>query len=177
VIYPGLIYVPVTLDGHTIIALLDTTADRTFLNPRLAEKMFGLKADALEPGNVKSGGALITAGMNRFSSLTFGGLTLNNLQIAVPLDIDTQNTRESHAQKITRNTYHLSEILPPMVIGMDVLKQSHLYISFQNKKVYVSAAGEGQVLKQKMPTAPSWFNVWRDRYDPMFQYLHPFVVL
>jgi beta-lactamase regulating signal transducer with metallopeptidase domain len=175
--HPGVIYVPVTLNGHTIMALLDTGADRTFLNPRVAEKLFGLKAGALEEGTIKDGGALIKAGMHTFSSLTFGGLTLNNPQIAIPLDVETQNTHDSHAAKIIRNQYHLSEILPPMIIGMDVLKQSHLYISFQNERVYVSAAGDGQALKQQAPAKPSWFNVWRDRSDPMFQYLHPFVAL
>ncbi len=86
VTYGGLVYVPVTLNGHTIIALLDTSADRTFLNPQVASKLFGLKADALDAGNVTAGGALIKAGMHSFSSLTFGGLTIANPRIAIPFD-------------------------------------------------------------------------------------------
>jgi beta-lactamase regulating signal transducer with metallopeptidase domain len=174
---PGIVWVRVTLDGHMISALLDTGADRTFLNPQVAEKLFGLKADALEGGNVKDGGALIKAGMHTFSSLTFGGLTVNNPQIAIPFDVETQNTHEFRGPTVIRDRYHLSDILPPIILGMDVLRQTHLYISFRNNRVYVSPAGDGQALKQQAPTKPIWFNVWRDSYDPMFHYLHPFVTL
>jgi beta-lactamase regulating signal transducer with metallopeptidase domain len=174
VTYSGVLYVPVTLDGHTIIALLDTSANRTFLNPQVAERLFGLKADSLEAGNVTDGGALIKAGMHTFSSLSFGGLTFNSPQIAVPFDVATEDTKEFHASRVIRDRYHLSDYLPPMIIGMDVLKQSHLYISFQDKRVYVSAAGDGQALKQPTPTSISWFNVWRYGYDAYLPYIHKF---
>jgi hypothetical protein len=174
--YSGVIWVPVTLDGHTLIALLDTSANRTFLNPLVAERLFGLKADSLEAGTVTDGGALIKAGMHAFSSLTFGGLTINNPQIAIPFDVLTQDTQDSHISRVIRNTYHLSEIQPPIVIGMDVLKQSHLYISFRNQRIYVSAAGDGQALKPA-PIESSWFNVWRYGYDTYLPYIHKLVGL
>lgn len=100
--FAGLVYVPVTLDGHTIIALVDTSADRTYLNPQVASKYFGLSADSLEPGNVTDGGALIKAGLHKFGRLTFGGLDANNPQIAIPFDVDTQSTHEFHAVKVAR---------------------------------------------------------------------------
>jgi hypothetical protein len=56
-----------------------------------------------------------------------------------------------------------------MIIGMDVLKQTHLYISFQDQRVYVSPAGDGQALTAT-PAKTSWFNVWRHGYDT---YLYP----
>jgi len=167
--YADVVFVPVNLDGHTIIAALDTTADRTFLNPRLADKLFGLKPESLAPGSVRDSGALMKAGMRKFSSLSFGGLTFNNPEIAIPFDTLSQNTREFHARKTARDTYYLSEFLPDMIIGMDVLKQTHLYISFQDQRVYVSPAGDGQPLAAT-PAKTSWFNVWRHGYDT---YLYP----
>lgn len=172
--YTGLVFVPVTLDGHTITALLDTSADRTFLNPQVAEKLFGLSAGSLEPGTVSDGGALIKAGLHGFSSLSLGGLSFDRPQIAVPFDILTQSTREFHASKTARDQFYLHETLPEMVIGMDVLKKTHLYISFRDQMVYVSAAGDGTALKPA-PIEPSWLTVWRSDYAKYP--IYPFVNL
>jgi hypothetical protein len=173
----GIVYVPVTLDGHRIVALLDTSADRTILNPQLASRLFGLEAGSLQPANVTNGGALIKTGMHTFSSLTLGGLIFNNPQIAIPFDILSQNTHEFHASKILRDRYNLSEFLPPMIIGMDVLKQSHLYISFRNQRIYVSAAGDGRTLDRPAPTEAHWFNVWRYGHDYYLPYIHKLFAL
>jgi Aspartyl protease len=153
-------YVPVTLDGHTIIALLDTSSDRTFLNPDVAMKLFGLKPDSSEAGNISDSGTLIKAGLHRFSTLTFGGLTASNPQIAIPFDIVSQSSEITHIRKTARDTFNLHEIIPDMVIGMDVLRHSHLYLSFRNSRIYISAAGDGPALNSS-PIKQSWFNVDR----------------
>lgn len=167
--YGRVVYVPVMLDGHKIIAALDTTADKTFLNPAVAEKLFGLKSKSLEPGSVRESGGVMNAGIERFASLALGGLTFDNPPIAIPFDTLSQSTREYHANHIIANRFHLSQMLPDMIIGMDVLKQTHLYISFQDQRIYVSAAGDGQALKAR-PAKTSWFNVWKHGYDT---YLYP----
>jgi len=139
-------YVPVTLDGQVIIALLDTRADRTFINPDVADKLFGLKPDGMEPVSVDDGGTVIKAGTHVFKSLSFGGLTAGNMHVAVPLDVMSQSSKIFHASKVARDTFYLHELMPDMVIGMDLLRHSHLYVSFQNDRVYVSAAGDGPAL-------------------------------
>lgn len=173
VTYTGLVYVPVTLDGHTILGLLDTGVDRTFLNPRSASKLFGLSWGSLEAGNVTDDGALIKADLHPFSRLTVGGLTVNNPQIAIPDDIMTESTREFHADHAIPDRFPLDQIIVgDIVIGMDVLKQTHLYVSFQNNRIYVSPAGDGEALKP-MPIEPSWLTVWQreyDRYQPFVHY-------
>jgi beta-lactamase regulating signal transducer with metallopeptidase domain len=162
----GTTYVPVTLDGHEIIALLDTSADRTFLNPDVAKRLFGLTLDSAqggpdsaEAGDVTDGGTRIKAGLHRFSSLSFGGLTASNPQIAIPFDIKSQSSGISHISKTAQNSFYLHELIPDLVIGMDVLKHAHLYVAFGSARVYVSAAGEGPALKPE-PIASSWFNVY-----------------
>jgi hypothetical protein len=175
VTYASVVYVPVTLDGHVIIAALDTTADKTFLNPEVAERLFGLKPDTLKPGTVRDSGGLIKAGINQFSALAFGGLDFRQPEIAVPFDILTGDTHEFHANRVIADRYPLSRILPDMVIGMDVLRQTHLYFSFENQRVYVSPAGDGKVMTGQ-PANSTWFNVWSTG-DPYFFYRHPFVAL
>jgi hypothetical protein len=174
VTYTGLVYVPVTLDGHTILALLDSGVDRTFLNPRSASKLFGLSWGSLEPGNVTDDGALIKADLHPFSRLTLAGLTINNPEIAIPDDIQTQSTREFHAEHLIPDRFPLDQIIKgDIVIGMDVLKQTHLYLSFRNNRIYVSPAGDGEALKQPVPPQTSWLTVWQreyDRYQPFVRY-------
>jgi Aspartyl protease len=171
VAYSGLIYVPVMLDGHVLTALLDTSADHTLLNPEIAARYFGLKPDGLEPQRISDGGAAIKTGTHTFSRLIMGGLTANNPRIAIPVDIMTQNTHEFHANRIYRDTYYLHEILPDMVIGMDILQHSHLYLSFQNQRLYIAAAGDGPAIAAQ-PVQTSWLTVWRHGFDRRL----PFVV-
>jgi hypothetical protein len=171
--YANVVYVPVTLDGHALVAVLDTSASRSFLNPRAASQFFGLKADALEPGDVTDGGSLIKAGVRDFSSLAIGGMIFDHPRLAVPFDILSQSYDDPHAARTARNRFYLSEILPDIVIGMDVLKQSHLYLSFQNQRVYLSPAADGQALTRQAPAETSRFNVWRFGYDPYYNFRHP----
>lgn len=154
----GQTYVPVILDGKVIIALLDTRADRTMLNPDVANRLFGLSPDLMEAGSVDDGGTLIKAGIHTFSQLSLGGLAASNPHVAIPIDVKTQNDNIVHPAKTSRSSFYLHEIIPDMVIGMDLLKFSHLYVSFQNDRVYVSAAGDGPALNAT-PTKTTHFNV------------------
>ncbi|HEY5083109.1 MAG TPA: retropepsin-like aspartic protease, partial [Rhizomicrobium sp.] len=157
----GVTYVPVVLDGKTIIALLDTRADKTFLNPDVAQKLFGISPGGMEPTDVDDGGTLIKAGTHVFKSLSFGGLTAGNVHVAIPLDVMSQSTKIFHISKVLQDTFPIHEIMPDMVIGMDLLKHSHLYVSFQNDRVYVSAAGDGPALAAAAPAKTTWLNVYR----------------
>jgi hypothetical protein len=142
----GTTYVPVTLEGHVILALLDTSLDRTLLNPDVAKRLFGLDAASLDEVTANDGGAPIKAGGHRFSTLSLGGLTASNLLVAIPFDKKTESSGITHVSKTAQSVFLLHEIMPDLVVGMDVLKHTHLYVSYQNDRVYVSAAGDGQSL-------------------------------
>jgi hypothetical protein len=154
----GVTYVPVVLDGQTIIALLDTRSDKTFLNPDVADKLFGLKPDGMEPASVDDGGTSIKAGTHVFKSLSFGGLAAGNVRVAIPLDVMSQSTKIFHISKVLQDVFPIHEIMPDMVIGMDILRHSHLYVAFNSDRIYVSAAGEGEALTAA-PAKTTWFNV------------------
>jgi Aspartyl protease len=166
----GLAFVPVTLDDHVIVALLDTSADKTFLNPYMAHKLFGLKPGAVAAGEIADGGTAIKSGTHTFSRLTLGGLTVTNPQIAIPLgNIPVPHETMTKANLSARYPpLYLPDLMPDMVIGMDVLKHSHLYISFENQRVYVSAAGDGPALTPA-PTKASWFNVRAYPFHPVMR--------
>ena len=95
--YADVVFVPVNLDGHMIVAALDTTADRTFLNPRIADKLFGLRPESLTPGSVRDSGAVMKAGMRRFSSLTLRGIDLRQSR-----DRDSVRHAEPEHARISR---------------------------------------------------------------------------
>jgi len=157
----GETYVVVSLDGKAVVALLDTRADHTFLNPDVAQKLFGVGPDATANVDVDDGGTLIKSSMHVFSRLSLGGLAVGNPHIAIPLDTLSQSSKIFHASKVARDTFYVHELMPDMVIGMDLLKHSHLYVSFQNDRVYVSAAGDGPALAAAAPAKSTWFNVLR----------------
>jgi len=145
----------VTLDGTEIIALLDTGADRSFLSAPAAKRIFKLDASDLESASLTVVGTVIKAGLHRFSRLTLGGLTAENPQIAILFD--SRQYPKSRYDSILRFPSLGADIIPgtfarssgvsvDMVIGMDLLKHSHLYISSKNQRIYISAAGDGPAL-------------------------------
>lgn len=153
----GVTFVPVVLDGKTIVALLDTRSDKTFLNPDVAQKLFGLSPDGMEATDIDDGGTLIKAGTHIFSRLSLGGLAAGNVRIAIPLDHMTQSTKIFHASKVALDAFQIHEIMPDMVIGMDILQHSHLYVAYNSARIYVSAAGDGEALAA-MPVKTTWIN-------------------
>lgn len=132
--------VPVSLNGHEIIATIDTGATGTTLHEDTARALFGLTPDS--PGAVPLG----TMGKTEkkvfgwtFKTLTMGGITITNPRVRVIPDLvggrgmDTL-AADSHVRRITDN------MAPTMLIGMDVLRQLRVYIASKEKKLYVTAA-------------------------------------
>jgi hypothetical protein len=131
---------PVTIDGHQITATIDTGATGTTLNEDTAHALFNLTADS--PGAVPLG---TMGNTNRkmfgwtFKTLDIGGITVTNPRIRIIPDLVGGRGRDtlaadSHIQRITDN------LAPTMLIGMDVLKELHIYVAFKEKKLYVTAA-------------------------------------
>jgi hypothetical protein len=136
------IRVPVTLDGKNFMATLATGAVRSTMSAKTAEFAFGLTADS--PGSVPLG----TVDGNPqhkvfghvFKTLTFDGVTVNNPHIAIIPDLmgskDPDNTVATGSM-----IQHVDDGLASEVtIGMDVLKQLHLYIAYKERKLYITPA-------------------------------------
>lgn len=121
----GHISVEAMLDGKPVRATIDTGAQNSFLSLKAAQHVFGI--DVGNPGLKATGSASVNNMLKAstyhwpFASLTFEGVAINNPDIVV---LDTGNdTRDAE-----------------MVLGIGVLRQLHLYIAYDEKTLYLSAA-------------------------------------
>jgi hypothetical protein len=136
------IWVPVTLDGKTFKAALNTAAPRSSMSAKVAKYVFGVTADS--PGSVPLG--MVDGNPDHkvfghvFSTLTFEGVTVNNPHVAIIPDLlgskdpDNGYRTDSHIARVDDG------IGAEMTIGMDVIRRLHLYIAFGERKLYITPA-------------------------------------
>lgn len=139
----GKITVPVTIDGHAIDAVIDTSSDHTVMRRGIAERTFGLKADTPEmaPAGDLRDGTGERVYQHTFPQIAFGGVIANNVPALVQTNsmihkVDRVPTLGSRATFSTAP----GERVPDLALGMDVLHQLHLYVAFGQKNLYVTAA-------------------------------------
>lgn len=111
------ITVPVTLDGQEFRAILDTGAATSTMTLDRARQLFGWNDNDYRLKPLRSGGYRFP-----FSQLAFGDVIVNNPQI------DLIPRRE------------VAEGVPDLLLGMDVLRQLHLYIAYKEQAIYVTSA-------------------------------------
>ncbi|HWY66442.1 MAG TPA: aspartyl protease family protein [Rhizomicrobium sp.] len=125
----GHIRIDVSLDGKPVRAMIDTGAAVTVIGKAVAQSEFNVDIDKV---NVEGGGVFTLSGMNggeqgavphRFTSLQIGGISIKNPVLAI-------STKERGVQfDYTR-----------LVLGMPELHNLHLYIAYQERKLYFSRA-------------------------------------
>ena len=124
------ISVPVMLDGHAFNAVIDTGASDTALTEAAAKRIFGLTpGDAATPryGELNGDPALPTY-IHWFNSLTFGQVRIGEPGVLV---IPDDKSRDAARLAI-----------PDLILGMDVLRNLHLYLAMGEKKIYVTPASQ-----------------------------------
>ena len=136
----GKIVVPVTIEGHPVNAVIDTSSARTVMRRDIAELTLGYKAGTqgmMPAGDMKDGmGEQIYA--HTFSQIAFaGGVTAVN----VPALIETNSMLRATDKQMVLGSRATSAVarIPEFTLGMDVLHQLHLYVVFDQKKLYVTA--------------------------------------
>ena len=140
-IVDGKISVPVSVQGHPINAVIDTSSSRTVMRRDIAELMVGLKADTpdmMPSGDLKDGKGMPVY-VHTFSQISFaGGVTANN----VPTLILTNSlTHEINRQLVLGSWARSADAeVPDLAIGMDVLHQLHMYVVPGQGTVYVTSA-------------------------------------
>jgi tetratricopeptide (TPR) repeat protein len=117
----------VVIDGQKVEALLDTGSHFSAMDDRFARNNFGI-----EPGRQETevatmvtagGGAMLREYRHQFGTLDLGGITL-----AHPwLRIDAQG----------HSFFHPGAELP-VILGMDVISQLHIYIAYKEHKIYAT---------------------------------------
>ena len=139
-IVDGKIQVPVSIDGHPVEAVIDTASPQSVMRRDIAELTLGYKPGT--PGMMPKDGMADGQGQpvygHTFSQISFaGGVTAVN----VPALIQTNSMLHASDREITLGSRALSteERIPDFTLGMDVLRQLHLYFVFGQKKLYVTA--------------------------------------
>jgi len=140
----GRIVVPVTINGHSLDAVIDTGLPRTVMRRDIAEKLFDIKVDT--PDTPADGDALDGMGQriyrHVFPQISFGGVTANN----VPARIQTNSMvhpihREPMLGSRAQFAATPADRIPDIALGMDMLHQLHLYAAFGQNQLYVTPAG------------------------------------
>ena len=145
------IELPVTIDGHTVMATLDTGAARAVLLRPVAEQVFDLVMGG--PDTPPSTGTLnnlpgATVWHHIFQELKIGGVTITKQQFSIIPDMfnaaETKAEQASQAAK-TPDAAKTSEPAKPeeyamtdVIIGMEVLKNLRLYINYKDRILYIA---------------------------------------
>jgi predicted aspartyl protease len=118
----GHISFSVLLDGKKIRATLDTGSSRSVLNLEAAEDLFGFTQSdpALKPTASTAYGHAYTY---PFRTLNFSGVSVANPDMTL---IASRDEGMSGG--------------PPLILGMGILRQLHMYIAYREQVLYVTAA-------------------------------------
>jgi len=108
------IVIPVTLDGKRLKAIVDTGAADTVMTVEHEQELFGYDRSAFKP----VGGLF----QYPFATLKFEGVEVQHPDI-----------RLIPASAVARGA-------PELLLGVNVLRQLHLYISYKEKMLYLTAA-------------------------------------
>lgn len=141
----GHIYIPVMLDGHRVNAMVDTGATRTTLRMDLAKSVYNLtlgdsatpqleRGEDPDPKSPKRYGHV-------FKTLSFGAIDVNNPATMILEDVWKRDA--GSAQLVwnrARTEQDITNLLPELILGMNVMRKLHIYFAFGENKMYISPA-------------------------------------
>jgi len=138
----GKIHVQVSIQGHLINAVIDTSSDNSVMRRGIAEQTLGFRVgkDMTPDGDRQDGmGQLIY--VHTFPQISFaGGVTAIN----VPARIQNYSlVHDLHRRPVlgSRAQFSVTPDIPDFTLGMDVLQQLHFYIAAGPKNIYATPAG------------------------------------
>jgi predicted aspartyl protease len=129
------IYIPITLDGQSVEAELDTGNPISLMGLETAKKLFNLVPGS--PNLETIPGPLGGMYAHVFDSLSFGTIAIKNVRFKIW-------------------NYPLSQVATGMrgsrvILGMNVLKHFHIYIAGKEQKVYLSPAEKAETSSAPKP--------------------------
>jgi predicted aspartyl protease len=137
----GHIVMRVVLDGETLDALVDTGSTFSTISETIADRAFHVSPGS--PGVEHNPNAKpddIIQYRYRFKSLSMNGVAVNNPMFYILPDLAEAQMRNELGKLANDPQYGISSPLPRLVIGMDVLRQLHLYIAYKENMLYATAA-------------------------------------
>jgi len=127
----GHIKLELSLDGKSTSGILDTGASVTTLLAPVAHALFGISKDS--PG--------VTGDQPHFQlhELSVGGVKVLNPEIYLLDDAADRAYRNEMGLGLHELGVQ-SSLMPKMILGTNILRHLHLYIAYQEHKIYVTAA-------------------------------------
>lgn len=123
----------VSLDGHHLRAMIDTGAPGTTLYAAEAKRVFGITSD--DPNKRFE---------QVFQKLSFEGLEVGNAHIQIIPD--KTGSKDPNNGFVTgsrvRRVDDGDPTDPVMLIGMNILTKLHIYIAFDERKIYITPAAQ-----------------------------------
>ena len=141
----GNIQIEVSIQGHAVPAVIDTTSPHTVMRRDIAELVFGLKADTpdmMPDGELRDGTGLRVY-QHIFPLISFtGNVTAYNVPVVIQANSMIRDPNRtpilgSRAQFVAEP----SQRIPGLTLGMDVLHQLHFYVVQGQRTLYVTSAG------------------------------------
>ena len=134
----GHITIRVELDGQTLDAVVDTGSSQSTISEGIADRSFHVTSST--PGATQLPDTNPALYRYTFKSLTLNGVTVKNPVFVLMPDLAEQQMRNELGKLATDPHYDLTGDIPRLVIGMDILRQLHLYIAYKERKLYVTGA-------------------------------------
>jgi hypothetical protein len=138
----GKIQVQVDIAGHKINAVLDTAAPRSVMRRDIAESTMGVGAGSpkMPPVDGLTDGRDMQVYTTTFPQITFaGGVTALNVPALIQSNSMTHNTHREPMLGF-KATFKADPRIPALTLGMDVLRQLHLYVVYGQNNIYMTAA-------------------------------------
>jgi predicted aspartyl protease len=137
----GHVILPILLDGHPLMALLDTGSDGTYVTRTSAEGALGLDMNATDVTEI---GTLPDRPNAKMYQHVFKSLSLEGISIARPtVGIIPDLTRFLFAQPPPLGSRIQAPPDPDaeatVILGMNVLRHLHVYIAYKEHKLYITS--------------------------------------
>lgn len=135
--FGGHVRIPVTLDSRNTYAILDTGAPISVLSMQDASSMFGLTpgSTGLEVARPVAGPeaafGVLTAPVKAATAFTYPFKTLTLTGVTIP----------NPPIELVEESNFLGRDNATILIGNDVLSRFHIYVAYQERKVYITDAG------------------------------------
>jgi len=130
----------VKMDGKEVSAEFDSGAPNTSMTAEAARRLFDITPDSA--GNVPVGGSgKETVFQHTFDTLDFEGVAVKNAHVNILPDM--VGSKDANNAQQTGNRARMVDYLDDhsdMLVGMDILRKLHLYIAFDESRIFISEA-------------------------------------
>jgi predicted aspartyl protease len=126
-----------TLEGSGLETVLDTGSQVSHISEPIAEQLFSIDRTSKGTESLTENGNAVFR--HRFATLTVGGVTISNPTLYLQRD-DLGRRAQQDTQSSLGDLNIVIPHVPQLALGMNELKDLHVFVSNKEKLIYVTAA-------------------------------------